>query len=91
MSDLEIYKYHGWREQNKQLNEETGELIEAIHDYQVIDSSNNLDHVTEEVADVLFMLEQIISAYDIDLDSIDNWLEFKRNRESNRIIEGYYE
>ena len=95
MSDIKSYKdvydYHGWREQNKHFISEAYELAEAIHNYQVYDSVNNLNHVTEEVADIFFMLNEIIEAYDIDIDNVDDWLEYKRKRESKRIEEGYYE
>ena len=95
MSDIKSYKdvydYHGWREQNKQFISEAYELAEAIHNYQVYDSVNNLNHVTEEVADILFMINQVIAEYKIADENIDSWLSYKRKRESKRIEEGYYE
>ena len=87
----DVYNYHGWREQNKHFISEAHELTEAIHDYQVDKSLKNWNHITEELADIFFMLNEIIEAYDIDIDNVDDWLEYKRKRESKRIEEGYYE
>ena len=95
MSDIKsydyVYNYHGWREQNKQFVSEAHELTEAIHDYQVDKSLKNWNHITEEVADILFMINQVIAEYKIADENIDSWLNYKRKRESKRIEEGYYE
>lgn len=91
MSYKDIFNYHGWREQNKHLVSETHELTEAIHDHEIEGDLKTLNHITEEVADVLFMINEIIEVYGIDVDKIDDWLDFKGNRESKRIREGYYE
>lgn len=95
MSDIksyeDVYNYHGWREQNKQFIGEAYELAEAIHDYQDDKSLRNWNHVTEEVADILFMINQVIAEYKIADENIDAWLSYKRKRESKRIEEGYYE
>jgi NTP pyrophosphatase (non-canonical NTP hydrolase) len=87
----DVYDYHGWRVQNKQFVSEAHELAEAIHDYQVENSLRNWNHITEEVADILFMTNQVIDAYNISDENIEAWLSYKRKRESKRITNGYYE
>lgn len=88
MTNKEIYEYHGWREQCKHITSEMYELTEAIHDYEL--GFGTKEHIAEELADVLFMLEQIKDNYDIPEHTIKEWQDFKGTRESKRIKEGYY-
>lgn len=95
MKDEEVYKYHGWREQCKHITSEMYELTEAIHDYEIsTDQATVLrkwNDICEEVADVQFMLNQIVEHYLIQEDNLKAWGDFKRKREADRIRNGYYE
>ena len=92
MTNKEIYEYHGWREQCKHITSEMYELTEAIHDYELSNSNpSKWYNVVEELADVLFMLNQIKDNYDIYNHNIKLWGDFKHKRESKRIKEGYDE
>lgn len=95
LKDVDVFNYHGWREQCKHIVSEIYELTDAIHDFELsngqgttIKSWNNM---CEEIADVEFMLNQIKEKYLILSTNVDAWGNFKRKRESKRIKEGYYE
>lgn len=102
MSYKDVYDYHGWRVQNKQLLEEAGELIEAIHDYnsgyiystndEVNKKCKDIDrqHIIEEIADVTFLLNQVKEFNNISDYDVEIILDIKRKRESKRIADGYY-
>lgn len=76
---LKIFNYFGERNQLKKLNEETYELCEAIL------SKDDKEHITEEVSDVLIMLGQIILAYDLDNNKINEIVDSKIERTLLRI------
>lgn len=52
--NLKIYHHYGEANQRKKLKEELNELIEAIDD--------NDEHMKEEIADVLNVIDQFIMA-----------------------------
>lgn len=76
---LKIFHHFGERNQLKKLNEEAYELCEAIL------VKDDKEHITEEVADVLIMLGQIILAYDIDNSKINEIVDSKIERTLMRI------
>lgn len=94
---LKIIKHYGIRPQLKQFNEETYELIEAINDYEKqkeacenmgcsrIHADIELEHITEEIADVQVMLDQLQHYYGIEDENIWNMMKFKIERQLERI------
>ena len=91
---LKIILTYGVLQQLKQFNEESYELIEAIITkefmYQSSDTTNsmdkfNLEHIAEEIADVLNMVEQFMYYYDIDIQDVIKIKHQKINRQLERI------
>lgn len=96
MTDREVFGYHGWEEQCKHITSEMHELTSAIQKYEIsknfyVTDTEALMNIHEEIADVEFMLNQIKEYYELKNKFINEWGEFKRERESKRIKEGYYE
>lgn len=90
---LKIINHYGVNHQLRKFNEETYELQEAI-----INAENNrligiirkpcelaIEHIAEEIADVLHMLIQFILYYEIPEEDIRKALEYKVNRQSKRV------
>ena len=71
---LKIIKHYGVNAQQRQFNEETFELQEAIIEYENSgcydeeDSVEFVNHIAEEIADVLNLIEQFMYYYNIDFD-----------------------
>lgn len=65
-------------------HEEAGELAEAVRE-------GDEEHITEEIADVLVLVEQIIKEHNIVNVSIIEVFEQKVERTIERIAAGYYE
>lgn len=95
-----IIEHFGIRNQMKKLNEECYELIEAIGNYQDIEpfSTENTNfkaifknHVIEEIADCLVLINQFIEYYEIDNNDVAKIMQEKTNRTLDRIESGYYE
>lgn len=91
---LKIINNYSVLPQLKQFNEEAYELIEAIITkefmYQSSDTTNsmdkfNLEHIVEEIADVLNMVEQFMYYYDIDIQDVIEIKHKKINRQLERI------
>ena len=97
MTDKEVFEYHGYEEQCKHITSEMHELTSAIQKYElllehsILSSTLALANIHEEIADVEFMLNQIKEHYSIKEEFVNGWGKFKRERESKRIKEGYYE
>lgn len=79
-----IIKYFGFPNQVLKLKEEVNEVIEAMED---IDKK----HITEELADVLVVLNQFKLFFNIKDEDIVEMMEYKIDRTLKRIEEGYYE
>lgn len=83
---LKIIQHYGVMPQLKYFQSEVFELNEAI-----IKAEENLalekyiEHITEEIADVLHMLIQFILYYEIPEEDIRKVLEYKVNRQSKRV------
>ena len=99
--ELKILTHFGFRNQLKKLNEECYELIEAVNDYEqqkavCLEFCNELhcdkqrEHIIEEIADVLFLINQFKALYEITDDDLVPVMEFKRNRTLERIETKYY-
>lgn len=56
-SQLEIINHYGVNHQLNKLKEECDELKQAIIDYE--NTHENIDHVAEEMSDVLNLIEQV--------------------------------
>lgn len=80
---LKIVNHYGLLEQLKYFQSEVFELNEAVILEQY--GEDTKEHITEEIADVLVMLEQIRLYYNIFLDDIEKIMTFKINRQLNRI------
>lgn len=78
-----IYNHFGEEAQLEKLREEVEELIEAIKE-------KDLQHITEEIADVYVVIAQIESIYGIDTNEVIEICETKMERTLERIKSGYY-
>lgn len=85
---LRVVNHFGVRHQAKKLNEECSELLEAVVDYEngkyYMEEEKALqsyrEHVVEELADCVFVLEQIASFYNVVPTELYDQLGFKVNR-----------
>ncbi len=93
-----IADHYGFPEQSRQLAEECSELIVAVNKYyrkcestSVLTPNNALDlqycisNITEEIADVSIMIEQMKYLLNIFDDNIEQIIEQKLNRQLERI------
>ena len=74
-----IFNSHGASEQLKKLSEEVFELQESI-----INGTERLNHITEEFADVMVLLNQIKEAYKLDENEIKDIMKLKIDRQCIR-------
>lgn len=91
---LKIINHYGVMPQLKYFQSEIFELTEAIikkeEDYQFSETTirmdkENINHIAEEIADVLNMVEQFIYYYDIDFDKVIEIKHKKIHRQLERI------
>lgn len=89
---LQIINYYSVSNQQRKLAEEVFELQEAIFccendecNYYDEVFKNNKKHITEELADVMVMLMQFKEYYNINGKEIMNIIEYKINRQIDRI------
>lgn len=59
------------------------ELIELLNALMHRDKLNTL----EEFADVIITMVQVLKKYDLKIDSLDRWIEYKLDRTEKRIKE----
>ena len=76
---LKIIEYYGVNVQLKQLNEEVYEFEEAVLE------KHDKEHITEEIADILVILQQFIVKYDLDKNKILEIMEQKVDRQIKRM------
>lgn len=74
----EILNFYGEKAQKGQIIQELAELIVGL-------TKNDLENVHEEIADVEIMLEQLKLFKNIDIKKIEEYREFKLNRQMKRI------
>lgn len=79
-----IYNHFGEETQMHKLIEEAGELAEAVRE-------GDKEHITEEIADVLVLVEQIMVEHDIHVVNIFKVFEQKADRTIERMATRYYE
>ena len=78
-----IADYYGWNNQLKQLAEECCELsVESLH---YIREGRGIERISEEIADVLIMVQQIIYLIGHGYGDIEKYAEFKLDRQLSRI------
>ena len=93
---LKIINHYGINNQQRKLAEEVFELQEAIMELQHYEEyacdfdyqttlKKQKEHITEELADVIVILEQFKRYYNIPDDEIEKIKEFKVKRQMERI------
>lgn len=89
-----IIKHYGPKKQIKKLEEEVNEFIETITDYERDSKSSfstigiikkDKEHMEEEYADVMVMMEQYALYYGLDKDKIKGIMQYKVDRQIGRI------
>ena len=79
----QIADFYGLKNQLKQLAEECCELsVEALHYTR---EKGGTERISEEIVDVLIMIQQIIYLLRIDVEKLEKYSEFKLNRQLSRI------
>ena len=80
-----IADHYGLINQLKQLAEECCELsVEALHYTR---DRGGTERISEEMVDVLIMIQQIIYLLRNDVEKLEKYAEFKLDRQMNRIKE----
>lgn len=89
---LKIINHYGVSNQLKKLSEEVFELQEAIINYEkdynsmeVQDMTNDMEHITEEMADVFVVLRQFVEYYKINYEDFEKIREYKTERQLKRM------
>ena len=97
---LKIINHYGVNNQQRKLQEEVFELNEAIIRKEYLPNEKDVDEelfgvnmeiekakedITEEIADVMVMLEQFRLYYDISVGNIKEVMKYKINRQIERI------
>lgn len=78
-----IADYYGLRNQLKQLAEECCELsVEALHYTREMGGT---ERISEEIVDVLIMINQIIYLLRNDTEKLEKYADFKLDRQLSRI------
>lgn len=84
----QIIEHYGIMKQLKYIHSEYFELDEAIINGELRDLDNNaIKHIAEEIADIYVMLEQFRIYYGIDKEVINDFMEYKTQRQIERIDE----
>lgn len=77
-----IIEHYGVDNQLRKLNEEVYELFESIHKLGTGKTEND---VVEEFSDCMVLLMQIKEYFKIDNDVVNDWIDFKVERQLKRI------
>ena len=78
-----IADYYGLKNQLKQLVEECSELsVEALH---YLRERGGTERISEEIVDVLIMIQQIIYLLRNDTEKLEKYADFKLDRQLIRI------
>ena len=79
----QIADFYGLKNQLKQLAEECCELsVESLH---YIRERGGTERVSEEIVDVLIMIQQVIYLLRDDTEKLEKYAEFKLDRQLRRI------
>ena len=91
---LKIINHYGIESQKRKFSEEAEELRDAIVEYEIsngyVGGAKNKRlkaHITEEIADVMVMLEQFRLYYDIPGEEIKEIIKYKIDRQTKRMSE----
>ena len=85
---LKIIKHYGISPQLKHLYTEMYEFTEAVLDYEHDETGlMNKDHIQEEFADLMVMLEQFKAYYNLSNEDIMETMKYKIERQLKRIEE----
>ena len=76
-----IINHYGVNAQLKKLTEEAYEFEEAVLE------KHDKEHITEEIADILVILQQFKEKYNIDLAEINKAMQYKVDRQIRRMEE----
>lgn len=74
----EILNFYGEKAQKQQVIQELAELVVAL-------TKNDVENIHEEIADVEIMLEQLKLFQIIDVNKIEEYKQFKLDRQMKRI------
>lgn len=83
--EKEIIEHYGVMPQLKHLQGEMFELTEAIINHENEMTKGNLSHIIEELADVQVMIDQLKTYYKVKDIDLNKEMEYKVNRQMNRI------
>lgn len=93
-----IIEHYGINSQQRKLQEEIFELQEAIMTHELKQSVeyeiplteiiSSMEHIIEEMADVMVVLTQLKEYYGISTKAIEEFMEYKINRQLKRIENG---
>ena len=64
--------------------EEFAEVVQAINKVRRKKDDDNLDHLSEEIADCLICIEQLKDMGLVNDASIQKWIDYKQNRQKTR-------
>lgn len=82
----QIADYYGLKNQLKQLVEECCELsVEALHYTR---EKGGTERISEEIVDVIIMIQQIIYLLRNDTEKLEKYADFKLDRQLGRIDRG---
>lgn len=79
-----IIEQNGIQAQTIQLGEEMAELFTAVS-HRLRNRTTSNEHIKEEIADVMFMLRQLIRFFDLDEQEIEEVIEYKKHRMRERL------
>ena len=78
--EMAIINHYGIKNQIKKFNEESYELIEALFE-------EDKEHITEEIADCLLLINQFKAYYGIEDKDIQKVYDYKIARQERRIAD----
>ena len=85
-NQIYMLEKYGYNEQERLAMEECSELIQAINKAHRAEAKGEaIHHLTEEIADVLIMIEQLKLIYEIDDGDIQRWVNYKQERQFKRM------
>lgn len=84
---LKIIKHYGLMKQLKYIHSEYFELDEAVMDFEYtnVNKLAQVEHIAEELADVMVMLKQFQYYYGIDDEQVEKIMNEKIERQLERI------
>ena len=82
---LSIISFYGAMNQLKYMQTEMFEFIEAVINYNNLSNEKNKEHIEEEYADLMVMLEQFHAYYNLDDMHISEVMHQKIDRQLKRI------